>query len=195
MAGAAARAALLLLGVAGAPVPPPTPTSGGVRGPPDGSRGGGRGPRGGAAVGQLVGQFVRLAGCRVVGSAGSTEKVELPRTRFGFHDAFNYKEEPDLTAALRWCFPEGIDIYFENVGGAMQGGRVVRLLLGVLGRHTQTSRVCRQCVLYRASFFRVPGFMAIISMSSTRRPLRVVSKQQMLTVTGGGGVITSTDTD
>jgi len=71
------------------------------------------------AVGQLVGQFARLAGCRVVGSAGSAEKVELLRTRFGFHDAFNYKEEPDLAAALRRCFPEGIDIYFENVGGAM----------------------------------------------------------------------------
>ncbi|WVZ71836.1 hypothetical protein U9M48_020371 [Paspalum notatum var. saurae] len=71
------------------------------------------------AVGQLVGQFARLAGCRVVGSAGSAEKVELLRSRFGFHDAFNYKEEPDLDAALRRRFPDGIDIYFENVGGAM----------------------------------------------------------------------------
>ncbi|CAO2174210.1 unnamed protein product [Urochloa humidicola] len=71
------------------------------------------------AVGQLVGQFARLAGCRVVGSAGSAEKVELLKTKFGFHDAFNYKEEPDLAAALARCFPEGIDIYFENVGGAM----------------------------------------------------------------------------
>jgi len=71
------------------------------------------------AVGQLVGQFARLAGCRVVGSAGTAEKVELLRARFGFHDAFNYKEEPDLAAALRRRFPEGIDIYFENVGGAM----------------------------------------------------------------------------
>ncbi|EES02675.1 hypothetical protein BDA96_03G114700 [Sorghum bicolor] len=71
------------------------------------------------AVGQLVGQFARLAGCHVVGSAGSKEKVELLKTKFGFHDAFNYKEEPDLGAALKRCFPDGIDIYFENVGGAM----------------------------------------------------------------------------
>jgi NADPH-dependent curcumin reductase CurA len=71
------------------------------------------------AVGQLVGQFARLAGCHVVGSAGSKEKVELLKSKFGFHDAFNYKEEPDLAAALKRCFPEGIDIYFENVGGAM----------------------------------------------------------------------------
>ncbi|KAL6890551.1 hypothetical protein ACP4OV_008806 [Aristida adscensionis] len=72
------------------------------------------------AVGQLVGQFAKLAGCYVVGSAGSREKVELLRDRFGFDDAFNYKEESgDLAAALARRFPEGIDIYFENVGGAM----------------------------------------------------------------------------
>lgn len=72
------------------------------------------------AVGQLVGQFARLAGCRVVGSAGSDEKVELLKTKFGFHDAFNYKaEDGDLAGALRRRFPEGIDIYFENVGGKM----------------------------------------------------------------------------
>ncbi|XP_062190858.1 2-alkenal reductase (NADP(+)-dependent)-like [Phragmites australis] len=71
------------------------------------------------AVGQLVGQFAKIAGCYVVGSAGSKEKVELLKNKFGFDDAFNYKEEPDLAAALRRCFPEGIDIYFENVGGAM----------------------------------------------------------------------------
>ncbi|KAM0915252.1 hypothetical protein ACQ4PT_010960 [Festuca glaucescens] len=72
------------------------------------------------AVGQLVGQFARLAGCRVVGSAGSDEKVELLKTKFGFHDAFNYKaEDGDLAGALKQRFPEGIDVYFENVGGKM----------------------------------------------------------------------------
>ncbi|XP_061376044.1 2-alkenal reductase (NADP(+)-dependent)-like isoform X3 [Gastrolobium bilobum] len=64
------------------------------------------------AVGQLVGQFAKLTGCYVVGSAGSKEKNKL-----GFDEAFNYKEEPDLDAALKRYFPEGIDIYFENVGG------------------------------------------------------------------------------
>ncbi|XP_044466658.1 2-alkenal reductase (NADP(+)-dependent)-like [Mangifera indica] len=71
------------------------------------------------AVGQLVGQFAKLMGCYVVGSAGSKEKVELLKNKFGFDDAFNYKEEHDLDAALKRCFPEGIDIYFENVGGKM----------------------------------------------------------------------------
>ncbi|KAJ0016633.1 hypothetical protein Pint_10641 [Pistacia integerrima] len=91
------------------------------------------------AVGQLVGQFAKLMGCYVVGSAGSKEKVDLLKKKFGFDDAFNYKEEHDLDATLKRlvplhnqklqapegaeaeaeCFPEGIDIYFENVGGEM----------------------------------------------------------------------------
>ncbi|KAE8022724.1 hypothetical protein FH972_008504 [Carpinus fangiana] len=69
------------------------------------------------AVGQLVGQFAKLMGCYVVGSAGSKEKVDLLKNKFGFDEAFNYKEESDLNAALKRYFPEGIDIYFENVGG------------------------------------------------------------------------------
>ncbi|XVF65882.1 hypothetical protein PTKIN_Ptkin09bG0286600 [Pterospermum kingtungense] len=71
------------------------------------------------AVGQLVGQFAKLLGCYVVGSAGSKDKVELLKNKFGFDAAFNYKEETDLDAALKRYFPEGIDIYFENVGGKM----------------------------------------------------------------------------
>ncbi|XP_050256978.1 2-alkenal reductase (NADP(+)-dependent)-like isoform X5 [Quercus robur] len=71
------------------------------------------------AVGQLVGQFAKLLGCYVVGSAGSKEKVDLLKNKFKFDEAFNYKEEPDLDAALKRYFPEGIDIYFENVGGKM----------------------------------------------------------------------------
>ncbi|CAL0312209.1 unnamed protein product [Lupinus luteus] len=71
------------------------------------------------AVGQLVGQFAKLLGCYVVGSAGSQEKVDLLRNKLGFDDAFNYKEEPDLDAALKRCFPDGIDLYFEQVGGKM----------------------------------------------------------------------------
>ncbi|KAJ4969090.1 hypothetical protein NE237_015791 [Protea cynaroides] len=71
------------------------------------------------AVGQLVGQFAKLMGCYVVGSAGSKEKVNLLKSKFGFDAAFNYKEEQDLDAALKSYFPEGIDIYFENVGGKM----------------------------------------------------------------------------
>ncbi|CAN6380928.1 unnamed protein product [Urochloa humidicola] len=70
------------------------------------------------AVGQVVGQLAKIAGCYVVGSAGSHEKVNLLKTKFGFDDAFNYKSETDLSAALKQHLPDGIDIYFDNVGGA-----------------------------------------------------------------------------
>ncbi|MED6218231.1 hypothetical protein PIB30_025005 [Stylosanthes scabra] len=69
------------------------------------------------AVGQVVGQLAKLMGCYVVGSAGSREKVEILKNKFGFDGAFNYKEELDLNATLKRFFPEGIDIYFDNVGG------------------------------------------------------------------------------
>ncbi|XP_047954751.1 2-alkenal reductase (NADP(+)-dependent)-like [Salvia hispanica] len=71
------------------------------------------------AVGQLVGQLAKTAGCYVVGSAGSKEKVDLLKNKLGFDEAFNYKEEKDYDATLKRYFPDGIDIYFENVGGKM----------------------------------------------------------------------------
>uniref|UniRef100_A0A2N9HWW5 Alcohol dehydrogenase-like C-terminal domain-containing protein n=1 Tax=Fagus sylvatica TaxID=28930 RepID=A0A2N9HWW5_FAGSY len=82
------------------------------------------------AVGQLVGQFAKLLGCYVVGSAGSKEKVDLLKNKFRFDDAFNYKEEPDLNAALKRYFPEGIDIYFENVGGKMLDAVLLNMRIG-----------------------------------------------------------------
>ncbi|WVZ71213.1 hypothetical protein U9M48_019827 [Paspalum notatum var. saurae] len=54
----------------------------------------------------------------MVGSAGSNEKVNLLKTKFGFDNAFNYKSDTDIAAALKRCLPDGIDIYFDNVGGA-----------------------------------------------------------------------------
>uniref|UniRef100_A0A0E0RF91 Enoyl reductase (ER) domain-containing protein n=1 Tax=Oryza rufipogon TaxID=4529 RepID=A0A0E0RF91_ORYRU len=82
------------------------------------------------AVGQIVGQLAKIIGCYVVGSAGSDEKVSLLKTKFGFNDAFNYKKEPDLEAALRRYFPEGIDIYFENVGGETLDAVLPNMRLG-----------------------------------------------------------------
>ncbi|CAN1809673.1 2-alkenal reductase (NADP(+)-dependent) [Linum perenne] len=53
------------------------------------------------AVGQLVGQFAKVAGCYVVGSAGTNQKVDLLKNKFGFDEAFNYKEEQDFDVALK----------------------------------------------------------------------------------------------
>ncbi|GLT55583.1 hypothetical protein SLA2020_286930 [Shorea laevis] len=82
------------------------------------------------AVGQLVGQFAKLLGCYVVGSAGSKEKVDLLKNKLGLDDAFNYKEEPDLNAAMKRYFPQGIDIYFENVGGKMLDAVLLNMRIG-----------------------------------------------------------------
>ena len=69
------------------------------------------------AVGSAVGQIARVHGCRVVGSAGSERKVRWLTDRARI-EAFNYKETTDLAAELRTRFPDGIDVYFDNVGGA-----------------------------------------------------------------------------
>ena len=68
------------------------------------------------AVGSIVGQIAKIKGCRVVGSAGSDEKVALLTGKLGFDSAFNYKTS-DLEEALTRTCPDGIDVYFENVGG------------------------------------------------------------------------------
>jgi len=69
------------------------------------------------AVGSMVGQIARLKGAaRVVGSAGSAEKVALLTDRYGFDAAFNYKDG-DVAGQLAQAAPEGIDVYFDNVGG------------------------------------------------------------------------------
>ncbi|XXG69120.1 hypothetical protein AAC387_Pa06g2062 [Persea americana] len=71
------------------------------------------------AVGMYVGQLAKIKGCRVVGSTGTDEKLNLLKEEFGYDDAFNYKRETDFDAALSKYCPNGIDIYFDNVGGKM----------------------------------------------------------------------------
>ncbi|KAA3460694.1 2-alkenal reductase (NADP(+)-dependent)-like isoform X2 [Gossypium australe] len=70
-------------------------------------------------VGMVAGQLAKLKGCRVIGSTGSDAKVRLVKEEFGYDDAFNYNKETDFDAALSKYFPNGIDIYLENVGGKM----------------------------------------------------------------------------
>ena len=69
------------------------------------------------AVGTVVGQLAKIHGCHVVGIAGSDEKVKLLKQEFGFDEALNYKTTPDLKKAIAEACPNGVDIYFDNVGG------------------------------------------------------------------------------
>ncbi|QNP63169.1 NADP-dependent oxidoreductase [Streptomyces genisteinicus] len=69
------------------------------------------------AVGSQVGQMARIKGAsRVIGSAGSDEKVKLLVEKYGFDAAFNYKNGP-VAQQLKDAAPDGIDVYFDNVGG------------------------------------------------------------------------------
>ena len=68
------------------------------------------------AVGNVAGQLAKLHGCRVIGSAGSMEKVMFLRAECGFDAAFNYRVGPVVDQLHREA-PDGIDVYFDNVGG------------------------------------------------------------------------------
>lgn len=69
------------------------------------------------AVGSVVGQIAKIKGCRVIGTAGTDEKVAYILDELGFDAAFNYKNVSDYTAKLAELCPDGIDVYFDNVGG------------------------------------------------------------------------------
>ena len=93
------------------------------------------------AVGSLVGQLARIKGCRAVGSAGSREKVDFLTEDLGFDAAFDYKQV-NLAEALREHCPDGIDVYFDSVGGDH--------LEAALGRMNRFGRVplCGMVSLY-----------------------------------------------
>ena len=71
------------------------------------------------AVGSIVGQIAKLQGCRVVGIAGTDAKVRMLTDEFGFDAAFNYHNEKNYFAKLKELCPQGIDVYFDNVGGEL----------------------------------------------------------------------------
>lgn len=84
-------------------------------------------------VGATAGQIARLKGCRVVGIAGGAAKGDYVRS-LGFDACIDYQQKDDIAAAIRTACPEGVDIYFDNVGGEMldaallnmnPGGRIV----------------------------------------------------------------------
>jgi len=69
------------------------------------------------AVGSIVGQIAKIMGCRVVGIAGTDEKVEMLQSDFGFDVAINYNTTNNMAEAIAKACPDGVDVYFDNVGG------------------------------------------------------------------------------
>lgn len=68
------------------------------------------------AVGSIVGQIAKLKGCKVIGIAGSDNKCKWLKNDLGFDHVINYKTQ-DISAALSEAAPDGVDCYFDNVGG------------------------------------------------------------------------------
>jgi hypothetical protein len=73
---------------------------------------------GAGAVGSMVGQIARIKNCRAVGIAGTDEKCAWLTGELGFDGAINYKTSKSLAAEIARTCPDGVDIYFDNVGGA-----------------------------------------------------------------------------
>jgi NADPH-dependent curcumin reductase CurA len=71
------------------------------------------------AVGSIVGQIAKIKGCRTIGIAGGDDKVDWILKDCGYDAAFNYKTTENYGAKLKELCPNGIDVYFDNVGGAI----------------------------------------------------------------------------
>jgi NADPH:quinone reductase len=81
------------------------------------------------AVGQIAGQLAKLAGCRAVGIAGGPEKVAELREVYGYDAAVDYKAD-DVRDAVKAACPDGVDVYFDNVGGDVSAAVYPRLNVG-----------------------------------------------------------------
>ncbi len=78
------------------------------------------------AVGSVVGQIAKIKGCKVIGSAGGKQKCDYLVNELGFDAAVDYKSE-DLMSSLKKHCPDGIDVYFDNVGGEMLDAALAHL--------------------------------------------------------------------
>jgi len=97
------------------------------------------------AVGSTVGQIAKIRGCRVVGIAGSEEKIAYLTDELGFDAAFNYKTTDDYISKLAELCPEGIDVYFDNVGGP-----ITDAVFPLINKHARIS-ICGQISQYNAT--------------------------------------------
>ncbi|WP_242928344.1 NADP-dependent oxidoreductase [Pontibacter vulgaris] len=97
------------------------------------------------AVGSVVGQIAKIKGCRVIGIAGSDNKVNYLKQDLGFDEAINYKTTGNIQEALAAACPNGVDVYFDNVGGEISDA--VYSLLNKFARIA----VCGQIAFYNAT--------------------------------------------
>lgn len=84
------------------------------------------------AVGSTVGQIGKILGCRVIGIAGTDEKVAMLKSKFGFDEAINYNTTKDIKKDIAAVCPNGVDVYYDNVGGDISDS--VHAIINRLGR-------------------------------------------------------------
>jgi NADPH-dependent curcumin reductase CurA len=97
------------------------------------------------AVGIVVGQIAKLHGCRVVGIAGSDEKVKLLKEEFGFDEVINYKTSADIKKSIADVCPNAVDVYFDNVGGGISDA-----VISNINFHARIV-LCGQIALYNST--------------------------------------------
>lgn len=120
------------------------------------------------AVGSLVCQIAKIKGCRVIGSTGSDEKVVWLQEEAGIDEAFNYKTTTNLWDELPKHCPEGIDVYFDNVGGthleaAIESmndhGRIVLCGMISIYNATRPPRAPRNLIMAISKRITLKGFI------------------------------------
>ncbi|KDR24385.1 prostaglandin reductase 1-like [Zootermopsis nevadensis] len=101
------------------------------------------------AVGSHVGQLAKIKGCKVIGFAGSDDKVKWLKNNLKFDAAFNYKTT-DITKALKEAAPDGIDCYFDNVGGTLSSAIIAQM------RERGRISVCGSISSYNEDYTKLP---------------------------------------
>ena len=99
------------------------------------------------AVGSLVGQIAKIKGCQVIGIAGSQEKCDYLVNELGFDGAIDYKNT-NIYSSLKTFCPDGIDVYFDNVGGKILDAALAKLrmharvvICGAISQYNNTSKI------------------------------------------------------
>ncbi len=115
------------------------------------------------AVGIVVGQIAKLQGCRVVGIAGSDDKVKMLKEEFGYDEVINYKTCTDIKKAIADACPKGVDIYYDNVGGEISD-----VVISNINFHARIV-LCGQISLYNST--EIPMGPRVQPMLLTRRVL------------------------
>ncbi|MBC7464504.1 MAG: NADP-dependent oxidoreductase [Bdellovibrio sp.] len=96
------------------------------------------------AVGCVVGQIAKIKGCKVVGIVGTNEKAKLLKNDFHFDETINYNDATDLASLVKQACPDGIDIFYDNVGGVISDAIIPNI--NFHGRIV----LCGQIALYNA---------------------------------------------